>query len=72
MNGMLPSVGILMIGRWIKEDADMLTWEFNRTGVFDTHSYYHALRASIELSFGELKLPGGFPFLFRQQPRVGF
>ena len=43
MNGMLPSVGILMIGRWIKEDADMLTWEFNRTGVFDTHSYYHAL-----------------------------
>ena len=46
MNGMLPSVGILMIGRWIKEDADMLTWEFNRTGVFDTHSYYHALRDS--------------------------
>jgi hypothetical protein len=34
-----------------REDADMLTWKLNRIGMFDSRSYYLALRDSTTMTF---------------------
>ena len=91
MNGPSLFVRVLIIERWIwlsffhhlhshtpiKEDTDMLMWRLNRLGMFDSHSYYHALRAHTELSFlwrniWEVKAPRRVSFFVCQSLGVGF